>query len=539
MKTFRTWFAHERSHTLRDDAARRKAARRRHLTLDALEGRQLLSGSGGTSTSPAPASPVAPAAAAPPVTIVLTVTDDVDIPNPNPAIPAQQAIYNGSLRGIIAQADALPTNEHVIINFDSDGGGFDTFQPVAPLPQITRPVTIDGTTQPLMRNSTATGSAPNIQIDGSQLPWNGYSGVNGLTFTSGASASVVKGIEVTGFQGTGILFQGVSNVQLSNDTVGLQVSNQFGSQKDVVLPNDVGVEFDGGSSNTLNDVTISGNWLDGLRFNGSSLNTVENSFIGTDPTGTQYSDYNGISLGNGGQDSYGTGLYIYNGAQNNTVTNNVISNNGTYGVLLAGGGTMSNGFTNNKIGTDVSGSYALPNQTGVMITAGASYNTIGTWGSTFTAGGNLISGNSWDGVWLTGSGTIENMVVGNRIGTNEYGVSAIANWNGVEITGGASYNLLYNDMISGNASDGVFLSDGNTDYNTLEYNVIGVSVQGYALGNGQNGVILVNGTFGNTVYANTIEYSGAVGLCTYGAGGGNSFSYNTVISNYGANIVWD
>jgi hypothetical protein len=536
MRTFRTWFARERGRTFRDDAARRKAARRRQLTLDALEGRQLLSGSSGSAPAQ-PAPTAAPAAAARPATVVLTVTNDVDIPNP--ASPAQQAIYNGSLRGVIAQADTLPASDRVVIDFDSDGGGFDTFGLVAPLPAITRPVTIDGTTQPLTKLSPATGSAPNIQIDGSQLPWNGYNGSNGLTLTSGASGSVINGIEVTGFQGTGILLQGVTSVQLTNDTVGLQVTSQFGYQKDVVLPNDVGVEFDGGSSSMLSNDTIAGNWLDGLRFNGSSQNSVQNSFIGTDPTGTLHSDYNGVSLGNGGQDSYGTGLYIYNGAQNNTVNNNVISNNGTYGVLLAGGGTMGNVFTNNKIGTDVSGSYALPNQTGVMITGAANYNTIGAFGSSFTAGGNLISGNSWDGVWLSGSGTVENMIVGNRIGTNEWGNYAIANWNGVEITGGASDNLLYSDMISGNASDGVFLSDGTTAYNALEYNTIGLDVLGNPLGNGQNGVILVNGTWNNQVYANNIEYNGAVGLCTYGAGGGNSFSYNTVVNNYGGNLVWD
>ena len=55
----------------------------------------------------------------------------------------------------------------------------------------------------------------------------------------------------------------------------------------------------------------------------------------------------------------------------------MISNNGTYGVLVSGGGTMENAFTSNKIGTDVSGSYALPNQTGVLITNGASYNDVG------------------------------------------------------------------------------------------------------------------------------------------------------------------
>jgi parallel beta-helix repeat protein len=534
LKAFRTWFARERSLNFRDDDARRRALRRRRPTLDALEGRQLLTGSGGS--APAPTSGPASGAAAPPTTVVLTVTNDVDIPNPSNA--AQWAIYNGSLRGAIVQADDLPTADTVVIDFDSDGGGFDTFQPVAPLPQITRPVTIDGTTQPLYKGSTTTGTAPFVQIDGGLLPSNGYYGANGLTFTSGASGSVVKGIEVTGFGYIGIEFQGASNIQLVNDTVGLQVTAGFGYQKDVVMPNYYGVEFDGGSGNVVNDLTIAGNTVDGLRLNGSSNNTVENSFIGTDSTGMMHTDFAQVSLGNGGRYSYGTGLYIFNGAQSNTVNNNVISNNGTYGVLLSGG-AMYNTLTNNKIGTDVSGSYALPNQTGVMIQNGASFNNIGISGPTFSSGGNLISGNSWDGLWITGSGTEGNWAAGDRIGTDEYGNYAIPNWNGVQLTGGAYYNVLYGDMISGNASDGVFISDSNTAYNVLEYDQIGVNVLGNALGNGQNGVILVNGTSNNQVYGCTIEFSGAVGLCTYGAGGGNSFTYNNVVNNYGGNLLWD
>ena len=94
-------------------------------------------------------------------------------------------------------------------------------------------------------------------------------------------------------------------------------------------------------------------------------------------------------------------------------------------------------------------------------------------------------------------------------------------------------------MVSGNASDGIYLSDSGTTNNVLEYNAIGTNVQGYALGNGEYGVILVSGTADNTLYANTMEYSGADGLATFGAGGGNIYSYNTVINNYGGNILWD
>lgn len=526
MKTFRTWIARQRSLKARGDAARRKALRRRLPMLDDLEGRQLLS------------TTVTPSAAPAPTTVVLTVTNDNDIPNPVGA--AQQAIYNGSLRGILNQADAEPANDTVIIDFDSDGGGFDEFQPVAPLPLITRPVTIDGTTQPLTKSSPATGTGPNVQIDGGQLPLYGYTGVNGLTFTSGASGSVVKGVEVTDFQGTGLVFAGVSNITLTNDTVGVQVESVDGYQRDVVMANDVGVEFGTSSGDTINDVTIAGNWLDGLRLFDTSNSTVENSFIGTDPTGTLHTDNDGVSLGNGGQDNYGTGLYIYNGSANNTVTHNVISNNGTYGILLSDPGTNSNTFTNNDIGTNLGGTSALGNvTTGVMIQNGASYNTFGSWSS---GGSNVISGNGWDGVDITGSGTEENQFLQDYIGTNQWGTAGIANWNGVEIQGGASLSNFYLNTISGNASDGVYITDSNTWGNSFEDNYIGTDAYGLAVGNGANGMVLVFGTYDNTIYANTIEYNGGVGLYTYDTGPGgsyNSYYYNTVVNNYGGNISFN
>ncbi len=511
MKTFRAWIARERSLKSRDDAARRKALRRSRLTLDTLEDRRLLS------------------------TVTLTVINDNDVPNPVGA--AQTALYNGSLRGVIAKANAEPAGTSVVIDFKVDGGGFATLQPVAPLPAITRPVTIDGTSEPLTTTSPATGTAPFVQIDGSQLEPHNYYGTNGLTFTSGASGSVVKGVEVTGFDHTGIVLQGASNVTLTNDTVGLLVTSQFGSQKVVDHPNDYGVEFDGGSGNTVNGVTLAGNTVDGLRLNGSSSNIVENSFIGTDPTGTLHADNGGTSLGNGGAHSYGTGLVIFGGSSHNTIHNNVISNNGTYGVLLSDSGTNSNTFTNNHIGTDVNGSYALPNvTTGVMIANGASYNTFGSYGS---GAANVISGNGWDGVDITGSGTEENQFLQNFIGTNQGGTSRIANWNGVEIQGGAALNNFDLNTISGNASDGVYITDSNTWGNSFENNYIGTDVYGYAVGNGANGMVLVFGTYDNTIYANTIEYNGGVGLYSYQtgpSGSANTYLYNTVVSNSGGNI---
>ena len=123
---------------------------------------------------------------------------------------------------------------------------------------------------------------------------------------------------------------------------------------------------------------------------GTTLNTVKGNLIGTDVTGTQ-------PLGN-----LFTGVVIAHGASENEVggtepgAGNVISNNGASGVVLDGLGVTGNVVAGNFIGTDISGTYSLPNYVaGVWISDGASDNTIG---GTTPGARNLISGNYGYGI---------------------------------------------------------------------------------------------------------------------------------------------
>ena len=81
------------------------------------------------------------------------------------------------------------------------------------------------------------------------------------------------------------------------------------------------------------------------------------------------------------------------------------------------------------IGTDPTGTAGPGNGTGIVITAGASGNVIG--GATAGAG-NLISGNA-TGIQSTGGGA--NVIQGNLIGTDVTGNAAIANGEGISLTG--------------------------------------------------------------------------------------------------------
>ena len=77
----------------------------------------------------------------------------------------------------------------------------------------------------------------------------------------------------------------------------------------------------------------------------------------------------------------------------------------------------------NLIGTDKSGTLKLANDEGLFIQNGATANTVG---GTSSGAANVISGNS-TGVYMFGSGTSGNVVLGNLIGTDIHGTANLGN----------------------------------------------------------------------------------------------------------------
>jgi large repetitive protein len=140
---------------------------------------------------------------------------------------------------------------------------------------------------------------------------------------------------------------------------------------------------------------------------------VAGNYIGTDAAGT-------AALGNGNN-----GVWILQGAQGNRIgTNgtdadaagegNLLSGNAYSGVTLTDSGTSLNLVAGNRIGTDVTGSYPLPNgEAGVNIFLGAQNNQVG--GS--IALGNIIAFNTWGGV-LVGYAPSDSATTGNSIRAN-------------------------------------------------------------------------------------------------------------------------
>src|SRR5262249_12202590 len=159
--------------------------------------------------------------------------------------------------------------------------------------------------------------------------------------------------------------------------------------------------------------------------------------------------------------------------------------NGNYGVIIQGN---SNLIAGNSIGTDAMGTVARPNfSIGVRLLTGHN-NTIG---GTTAGAGNLISGHSNAGIAITDTG---NFVQGNRIGTDATGNASLGNNEGVVVQ--AANNTIggtapgAGNLISGNTFDGVNLSTGATG-SVVAGNLIGTNAAGTAaLANGRYGVLV-------------------------------------------------
>jgi parallel beta-helix repeat protein len=323
--------------------------------------------------------------------------------------------------------------------------------------------------------------------------------------------------------------------------------------------------FGGAANNTIGGTesgagnVISANATDGILISdqGTSGNVVEGNRIGTDATGT-------AALGNGVD-----GVLIQNGATDNTIggvspdARNIISANGSYGVLINLTGTQGNVVEGNFIGTDVTGTVALGNgASGVVIANGATSNTIGgTTEVPGTGAGNLISGNGvaqpiFAQVGLGRSADF-NVIAGNLIGTDVTGTVSLGGpADGVQIDTGSSNNTIggsspgMRNIISGNQGYGVsiqgFSTGPNTSGNVVAGNFIGTDITGTrSLANTLDGVRIFQGATNNRIgtdingvgLGNVIANNGGAGVDLTDSGTrDNSILGNSIHDNAGLGI---
>ena len=243
--------------------------------------------------------------------------------------------------------------------------------------------------------------------------------------------------------GDGILAVDVEELRIGNTDKGNVISGN----------SDRGIFLDGGSSIRIyankigvaaDGVTSLGNGRDGIRAIGSTRN---------------------LNIGGGGVASL----------------RNVISGNFDNGVFLSG--ALSSFVGGNYIGTDASGTAAVPNRRdGVRLWDGFADGSVQT---------NVISGNLGDGVNIEDVGTSRNSLYVNLIGVAADGLSALGNGgDGVSFDFSAQENLVGGDAsvrntIAFNGGAGIIAK--SSGYNSFLANAIYAN-GGLGIDLGDNGV---------------------------------------------------
>ena len=378
------------------------------------------------------------------------------------------------------------------------------------------------------------------QGDGDVVEGNAI-GVVALPGGGTSPANRGDGIEVGGTEGAGVQIGGPSaqdqNVISGNTNDGIEINGSSGVLVErnligtditgkLAVPNALGVVLDNGSTdNTIGGTTdgagnvISGNAGDGVEITGSGTtgNVVAGNFIGTDITGAlAIPNANGIEI-----DTSATGNTIGGSVSGDS---NVISGNTNYGIYVYGAGVTDTLIAGNKIGTDSSGTVALPNSGGVYVD-----NATGTTiGGSVSGDSNVISGNRYLGISVYGAAATGTLIAGNNIGTDTTGTLAVPNDIGVELddAGGAMIGGSVSgdsNLISGNGADGIKIYGSQPAAVIIAGNKIGTDSGGTRAVPNADGVVIFsfpNVTIGGTVSgdANVISGNTNYGIYLYGTG---------------------
>jgi parallel beta helix pectate lyase-like protein len=431
---------------------------------------------------------------------------------------------DGSLRGEIAAAQSGDT-----INFNIPSSGMQTIK-INDTLALTKQVKIDGTSQP------GYNGTPLISVQGNASVGSLFS----LGYGGGGSGSTIQGLDMYDFtrDAVGIAYGTNSNV-IQNDWIGFFRDPTTGQ---VSLNYNLGGNFnntdgiDVGSNNNVirNNVIDGTNTGIGVHGFGGGIgipvvfpavnNSIVANFIGTNPSGT-------TAVGYGNQ---GDGIFLGQGSQSTQITGNVISGNTVNGIEMQLDDlhhrTAIPGYnliSGNKIGTDVSGNFAIPNGTGIFIFGAAANNTISD---------NLISGNLNVGISLGeaiygiyGYGSYgpgnSNWIQGNIIGLNASQTAVISPGNyGISFSHGSTGNHVQGNVIAGAKLAGI-LSDTNTSGNYINQNWIGESANGQSFPNGYYGVELLSGSWYNSVMNNSFGPNGVGSVYVGPNTNWNSISY--------------
>jgi len=203
---------------------------------------------------------------------------------------------------------------------------------------------------------------------------------------------------------------------------------------------------------------------------------IYGAHLGTDPTGTLGvpNGICGVYLGSGHDHAVGGPV---------PGSGNLISGNkcGVQAEVT----TRRGAIVSNKIGTDISGTTAIPNLVGIRA-------SIDSTGSGINIAGNLVSGNTNVGIENLG---LETTIVGNFVGTDVSGTAPLPNFRGI---------------ILWNPGTAIIGGTGLSDPNTIAYNT-------------REGIVVWSGAYGAArISRNSIFGNGRIGIDL----GGDGVTYN-------------
>ena len=399
-----------------------------------------------------------------------------------------------TLREAINAANANMGVDTILFNIP--GAGVRTILPIAVLPTITDPVTIDGTTQP------GFAGLPLIELNGQTTGIGDGVDGNGLTITSGGST--IRSLVVRSFGQFGITLEMNGGNILEGNFLG---TNSSGTARGFNINEGLAIIFS--SNNLIGGTTalarnlMSGNAGSEMFINGSE-NHIQGNFIGTDVTGTTAI----FSNSNAGID---IGAFSANNVIGGTTpgARNVISGNSN-AISLFSTTAIGTQIQGNYLGTDLTGTVVIGNGAGVNVSQ--AINTL--IGGTTPGGRNLISGNFF-GISLLGPNTT---IQGNYIGTDVSGTAALGNQAGILLIGFTDDNLIGGTT---NAAGNIIA------FSTFAGVGVGSNLRNSILHNS----IFSNGSLGIDIAANGVTLNDPCDLDTGGNDGQNFPVLTSATSN--------
>jgi hypothetical protein len=469
---------------------------------------------------------------------------------------------SGSLRQAIIDANSAPNTDVICFGI---GSGHQQIIPTSPMPPITQPVIIDGTTQP------GYGSVPLIELSGNGAGSNAF----GLRITGNGAGSTIRGLIINRFSSNGLFLDSGNNTIVGNYIGTTADGNTTAGNAGDGIGIFSGTSLANASGNTIGGVnpadrnTISGNGqnnpsgANGITINAqnggvANNNTIFGNNIGTNAGGTAVvaNTADGILVNDAGNGTI-TGTIIGGSSGttpggNCTGACNLISGNTANGIGLWHRGVTGTNVYGNYVGTNYAGSGGLGNgNIGLEINE----TPNNTAGGTAPANRNILSGNGGAGVFLTGASSTGNVVQGNYIGTNAAGTGGVgnvkmgigvgaspgavgANSNTIGGTTGTTPGSGCNgacNLISGNGQNGIFITGGESSGQRILGNYIGLSTNGtVAIGNVSDGIGILStpNTLigdGSSAGRNIIASNGSNGIIVAGgASTGNRINGNTI-----------